>query len=225
MALINCPSCGSSVSNRASACPHCGRPFVRDTKIPLIIGVVIVIITLANILFAITSGSKDENSPKYNNADSYENQDNHSYVPKTGREGALAKAKEYLSLGGFSKDDLTKQLLYHNFSQSEVNYAISNCGANWSQQALIKAKEYLKVGGFSRESLILQLESHEFSPSEITYAINNCGANWNQQAFMKAKQYLNLDTVWTKSRLIEQLEANGFTYSEAKYGVDNCGGW
>ncbi len=27
MGLLNCPDCGSQVSDRAPACPNCGRPF------------------------------------------------------------------------------------------------------------------------------------------------------------------------------------------------------
>ena len=29
MALIECPECGESVSNKAESCPHCGFPFVE----------------------------------------------------------------------------------------------------------------------------------------------------------------------------------------------------
>lgn len=29
MALINCPECGKSISNKAAACPHCGNPITQ----------------------------------------------------------------------------------------------------------------------------------------------------------------------------------------------------
>jgi len=29
MALINCPECGKSISDKASACPHCGNPIAE----------------------------------------------------------------------------------------------------------------------------------------------------------------------------------------------------
>lgn len=33
MALINCPECGKEISDKASACPHCGCPIVSKYKV------------------------------------------------------------------------------------------------------------------------------------------------------------------------------------------------
>lgn len=31
MALVSCPDCGRSVSDRAPTCPHCGAPIAHET--------------------------------------------------------------------------------------------------------------------------------------------------------------------------------------------------
>jgi hypothetical protein len=35
VALIDCPECRNSVSDKAVACPHCGRPITGDAQPPL----------------------------------------------------------------------------------------------------------------------------------------------------------------------------------------------
>lgn len=32
MALINCPMCGESISDKASVCPHCGKTMASETQ-------------------------------------------------------------------------------------------------------------------------------------------------------------------------------------------------
>lgn len=34
MALINCPECKATVSDKAAACPHCGNPMNQDMAVP-----------------------------------------------------------------------------------------------------------------------------------------------------------------------------------------------
>lgn len=35
MALINCPECGQSVSDKAPTCPHCGAPINMKVDVPV----------------------------------------------------------------------------------------------------------------------------------------------------------------------------------------------
>jgi SOS response regulatory protein OraA/RecX len=219
LALTNCRNCGGTVSSHAATCPHCGY---AQKKPPYVAIGMLLLAALAVVLLIVSF----VNRPKENESNSrypsnYDYNDNYNYT--TPQSSALEKAKSYLRMGGFSKADLEDQLLYHGFSQSEVDYAIRNCNANWKEQSLIKAKSYLRMGGFSKEDLIEQLEYHEFLSSEIDYAIANCNANWKQQALIKAKSYLKMDKTWTRSSLRRQLEYHGFTYEEIQYALNNCG--
>ncbi len=218
MALTNCRNCGGTVSSHAAACPHCGYSQKRSPYVAIGMSLLAVLVV---VLLVVSFGNKPDeqgSDSRYQSNNDYD--DNYNYTPQS---DALAKAKSYLRMGGFSKADLEDQLLYHGFSQSEVDSAIRKCNANWNEQALIKAKSYLKMGGFSKEDLTEQLEYHEFLPSEINYAIANCNANWKQQALTKAKSYLKMDKTWTRSSLRRQLEYHGFTYEEIQYALNNCG--
>lgn len=52
-----------------------------------------------------------------------------------GQRNALASAKNYLSLTGFSYDGLIEQLEYEKFSHEDAVYAVDNCEADWNEQA------------------------------------------------------------------------------------------
>ncbi len=94
-----------------------------------------------------------------------------------GEQNALKSAKNYLSTSlGFSKKGLEEQLDYEGFSESEISYAITNCGADWKQQAVKSAKNYLNTSlGFSRSSLIDQLEYEGFTYEQAVYGVEQNG--------------------------------------------------
>lgn len=231
MALIQCPECGKSVSDKAKICPHCGFSSIkRENKkltASILISVVVCVLMIGCAIYFTQSNQSDADSlfsdhAVYPASQTY-SRATATPIPSTGNRGALAKAKQYLGFTAFSYSGLIKQLQYEGFSSSEATYAANNCGANWNQQALKKAKSYLSFTSFSYTGLIKQLEYEGFSNAEATYGVNYCGANWEQQAVKKAKSYLNIKTNWTISSLISQLQYEGFTYAQAKYGAENCG--
>jgi hypothetical protein len=140
----------------------------------------------------------------------------------TGNDLALQSAKDYLSFMPFSKEGLKEQLIYEKYTESQAQYAVNNCGADWKQQALKSAKSYLSTMAFSKEGLKDQLIFEKFTESQAQYAVDKCGANWNQQAVKSAKSYLSTMT-FSKDELLSQLVFEKFTESQAEYGVNNCG--
>ena len=92
-----------------------------------------------------------------------------------GQDNAIAKAKDYLDMSGFSKKGLIRQLVDgERFGESDATFAVeymSTTGAvNWNEQAVRKAKEYLNMSGFSLDGLVQQLEDGEgFTPSQAQY--------------------------------------------------------
>lgn len=139
-----------------------------------------------------------------------------------GEQNALKAAKNYLSIMPFSREGLINQLEYEGYTNSEVTYAVENCGADWNEQAVKSAKNYLNVSAFSRSGLIGQLEYEGFTSSQAEYGVANCGANWNEQAVRCAKAYLDIMT-FSREGLIQQLEYEGFTHEQAVYGVEQNG--
>lgn len=92
-----------------------------------------------------------------------------------GEKNALKKAKSYLQSMSFSRSGLIDQLKFEGFSQSEAEYAVSRCGADWNEQAAKKAKSYLSFMSFSRSKLIDQLEFDGFTNAQAVYGVEQNG--------------------------------------------------
>ena len=90
-----------------------------------------------------------------------------------GNLNALASAKAYLALTGFSYSGLIQQLEQgEGYSHAEAEYAAKNCGADWNEQAAKKAKEYLDMSSFSRKGLIQQLmQGDGFTRQQAEYGV------------------------------------------------------
>jgi len=91
------------------------------------------------------------------------------------QKNAVAKAKSYLGISGFSHDGLVAQLEYEQFAHADAVYGADNSGANWNEQAAKKAKSYMEISAFSRGSLITQLEYEKFTQAQAEYGANSVG--------------------------------------------------
>ena len=143
------------------------KPFYRRWWFWLII-VVIGIIAAAN-----SSNSTKGDTANANFVSRQEQNNSESVAKKTnvttGQKNALKSAKNYLSLMGFSKSGLIKQLEFDGYSSGDATYAAENCNANWNEQAAKSAKNYLDTMPFSKSELIHQLEFDGYSKEEAEY--------------------------------------------------------
>ena len=98
-----------------------------------------------------------------------------SYTPTRGEQNALSTAHDYLDTMAFSRSGLIDQLKYEGYTDSEAEYAVDNCGADWDYQAVLMAEEYLDAMSFSRSGLIDQLEYEGFSYSQASAAATAVG--------------------------------------------------
>lgn len=92
-----------------------------------------------------------------------------------GEKNALRAAQSYLDLMPFSRSGLIKQLKYEKYSDSEAEYAVNHCGANWKEQAVRSARSYIELMSFSREGLIKQLEYEGYTNGQAVYAADQIG--------------------------------------------------
>ena len=90
-----------------------------------------------------------------------------------GETNALRSAKQYLEFTHFSAEGLKKQLKYEGYSDSEADFAVANCGANWNEQASESAKQYMELMPMSRDQLYNQLIYEGFTDMQ---ALIGCGA-------------------------------------------------
>ena len=107
--------------------------------------------------------------------DKYSNSNSDSKeTATTGEKNALKSAKDYLSgSSGFSEQSLRRQLDYEGYTESEVDYAIENCNADWKAQCKKSAESYLNgSSSFSKEGLINQLEYEGFDHDMVVEVVD-----------------------------------------------------
>ena len=142
----------------------------------------------AMILYAMGSGSGDDNADRTSTDNTVQVEDTTTDATTDtttdtttepsatmGEKNALDKAADYLAYTAFSYSGLISQLEFEGFSTAEATYAVDNCGADWNEQAAKKAQEYLDYSSFSRSGLIDQLEFEGFNAEQAAYGATAVG--------------------------------------------------
>lgn len=95
---------------------------------------------------------------------------------------AVRSAEQYLSISGFSRDGLIRQLSSDagdGYEVGDATVAVDSLNVNWNEQAARSAKQYLEISGFSCNGLIEQLSSDagdKYTVSQATYGAQQAGA-------------------------------------------------
>jgi hypothetical protein len=98
------------------------------------------------------------------------------------QKNSIRSAKQYLSISGFSRSGLIKQLSSDagdGYSVADTTAAVDSLNVDWNEQAVRSAKQYLSISGFSCKGLIEQLSSSAgdgYTVSEATYGAQQAGA-------------------------------------------------
>ena len=85
----------------------------------------------------------------------------------TSQQNAVAAAKNYLALQGFSEQGLIDQLSSSagdGYSLSDATVAVDSLHVGWDAQAVRSAKAYLQISSFSCQGLSQQLSSSAGDP-------------------------------------------------------------
>jgi len=95
---------------------------------------------------------------------------------------AVRSAKQYLSMQGFSRNGLIRQLSSEagdGYTVADATVAVDSLNVDWNQQAVKSAKQYLSIQGFSCKGLIRQLSSNagdRYTVNQATYGARQAGA-------------------------------------------------
>ena len=65
-------------------------------------------------------------------------------VETMGVKNAVGYIKEYLEFSITSEANMREKLADEGFTDSEIEYAMANCGVDWNEQVLLYAKDCLK---------------------------------------------------------------------------------
>lgn len=98
------------------------------------------------------------------------------------QKNAVRSAKQYLSVQGFSRDGLIKQLSSDyggSYEVSDATAAVDSLSVDWNKEAVRSATQYLSIQGFSCKGLIQQLSSSfgdGYTVSQASYGARQAGA-------------------------------------------------
>lgn len=98
------------------------------------------------------------------------------------QQNAVRSANQYLSISGFSRDGLIRQLSADGgdgYSSDDAIAAVNSLNVDWNEQAVRSAKQYLDITGFSCDGLIAQLSEDGgdgYTPQEAKQAATLAGA-------------------------------------------------
>ena len=98
------------------------------------------------------------------------------------QKNAVRSAQQYLSLSGFSRNGLIKQLssdFGNGYKVTDATIAVDSLNINWNEQAVKSAKQYLSLQGFSCKGLTEQLSSsfgNGYTKSQASYGAQQAGA-------------------------------------------------
>lgn len=108
------------------------------------------------------------------------------------KDDAVKKAKFYIEKRNLSRlgaiDTMNK---YCKFIESDVLYAVDNCGADWGQEAIDYIQEWLDVGsGYCYYTMVKRMKGDWFTNEDIEYALNNMKIDWVAEAGKKIASLL-----------------------------------
>lgn len=98
------------------------------------------------------------------------------------QKNAVRSAKQYLSMQGFSRAGLIRQLSSDagdGYQVADATVAVDSLNVDWNKQAERSAKQYLDMMGFSCKGLIQQLSSSagdRYTKEQATHGARAAGA-------------------------------------------------
>ncbi|WP_080962010.1 Ltp family lipoprotein [Chromobacterium subtsugae] len=120
--------------------------------------------------------------PKQAIANSPETAPETTYDLTASQNNAVRSAKQYLSVQGFSRRGLIRQLSSDagdGYKVLDATIAVDSLDVDWNQEAEKSARQYLSVQGFSCKGLIRQLSSSAgegYTESQARHGAKQAGA-------------------------------------------------
>lgn len=181
--MKKCRSCQKEIDDKAKKCPYCqekqGNWAQRHPILTGILGIIAFMFVVGAVSGAGNSGTSNKADTTPNAVEeamgANENSQDVATSETPSQKNAVRKADSYLSISGFSRDGLIKQLEFDQFSTEDATYAVDSVDADWNEQAAKKAKSYLDISGFSRDGLIDQLKFDGFTSEEAAYGVDAAG--------------------------------------------------
>ncbi len=190
MAMKKCKKCGNEVSTKAESCPKCGAVLKKKTGCLGYIGAALLIFIVLGVIGSLMNDDTSTDRQISSSAGAGKSAQTESVRATPAQadgltrpqKNAVRSAKQYLSISGFSRSGLIRQLSSDagdGYSVADATVAVNSLNVDWNEQAVRSAKQYLSISGFSCKGLIEQLSSSAgdgYTVSEATYGAQQAGA-------------------------------------------------
>lgn len=134
---------------------------------------------------------------------------------------ALRWTLQALDRYGFSPASLVKDLRNWGFTETEAQYALQNCNADWYLGAELSVRQWIFYGTVSEEWLRKMMAEDGFDPDLVSRAIQTVNPDWNREALQEALSWdKNTDMRKTRDNLEFHLEWHGYTQDQVQYAAD-----
>ena len=136
---------------------------------------------------------------------------------------ALEFVQSYLQMWAYSSAELTKMLTEEGFSETEAQYAIDNCGADWAQINIALAQGQLQQFPITSRNALIEMLMDYNSMSKTEAAAAADTIDWNKQALQAAYALLNdeYEIGYSAERLYSWLHWEcGFEETQVQYALD-----
>lgn len=239
MAMKTCKECGTEISDKAKACPKCGkdpRNFFLKHKVLTFILAIVLIGIIASVGGSDTNTSTTT-SNKYQTDKKVEvTVIDFSSMSKKEIENwcdtnkiNLIVSEEYsntVKKGNFISQSSEANTTIYQGDKVEVIYSLGKEPTSEEKNALKKAQSYSETMHMSKKGIYKQLTSEYgegFTKEAAQYAIDNIEADWKANALEKAKSYRDTMSM-SKNAIYKQLISEygeQFTKTEAQYAIDH----
>lgn len=98
------------------------------------------------------------------------------------KEDALSAAESIVSENAISRYDLYYKLLFMDFTEEAIMYAVENVDVDWKEECVEFADYTVNKGYFSESELIFKLSDVCYDREEIDYALDTLNIDWKAEA-------------------------------------------
>ena len=242
MAMKTCKECGAEISNKAKACPKCGKDtrnfFLRHKVITFILAVILI-----GMIASAGDGNTNTITTTTTISDKYKTDKkievkviDFSSMSKKEIEKWCDTNKINLTITEEYSDTVKKGKFINQSSEAnttiyqgdkvEIIYSLGKEPTTEEKNALKKAESYSETMHMSKKGIYKQLTSEYgegFTKKAAQYAIDNMEADWKANALEKAKSYRDTMSM-SKNAIYKQLISEygeQFTETEAQYAIDH----
>ena len=126
----------------------------------------------------------------------------------------------------YSETRLRESLAYDGYSQTDIDAAVANCGADWYWEAKEMADYLVSINPCSYDYMVLALQDNGFTYDQaVAGAPGTYGIDYYYQAYLEAQNYISYNPGCTYADCYDWLIHMLFAPEQAADACTACDGY